>query len=78
MSSKVDNRLASPCISICKISESTNICEGCYRTRDEIRTWARAENDDVRHEILAIIKDRRKAMGITSAMDEKPRRRKKT
>lgn len=74
---KADNRLASPCISICKINEETNLCDGCYRTRDEIRAWARAETDDIRYEILNTIKQRRKADGKISAMDEKPRRRKR-
>jgi len=72
---KTDDRLASPCISVCKISEISNLCEGCYRTRDEIRAWARAENDDIRYEILNTIKARRKEAGKISVMDEKPRRR---
>ena len=29
----------SPCIGVCAMNESTGLCEGCYRTIDEIRQW---------------------------------------
>jgi uncharacterized protein len=29
----------SPCNSICRISESTGLCEGCLRTLDEVAAW---------------------------------------
>lgn len=34
----------SPCISACRMSESTGWCEGCYRTLDEIRQWSRIDD----------------------------------
>ena len=29
----------SPCISVCKMDESTGFCLGCKRTSDEIAMW---------------------------------------
>jgi len=30
----------SPCISICRMSDDTTYCEGCWRSLDEIAGWA--------------------------------------
>lgn len=32
--------LPSPCISVCKMDDASGLCQGCYRTLDEIRLWA--------------------------------------
>jgi len=29
----------SPCIAVCRINPATNLCDGCFRTIDEIRDW---------------------------------------
>lgn len=29
-----------PCISICRMSDDTTYCEGCWRTLDEVADWA--------------------------------------
>ncbi len=34
----------SPCISVCRMNELTGLCEGCYRTLDEIRDWSSADD----------------------------------
>ena len=34
----------SPCISICRMNAATTLCEGCFRTRDEIATWGGADD----------------------------------
>ena len=35
----------SPCISVCRMNDSTGLCIGCHRTIDEIVAWGRlAEN----------------------------------
>lgn len=31
----------SPCISVCRISADSGLCEGCFRTLSEISAWAR-------------------------------------
>ncbi|MFZ1326477.1 MAG: DUF1289 domain-containing protein [Candidatus Contendobacter sp.] len=30
---------ASPCIGVCVMSPQTQLCEGCFRTLDEIAAW---------------------------------------
>ncbi|NJN45570.1 MAG: DUF1289 domain-containing protein [Candidatus Competibacteraceae bacterium] len=30
----------SPCINVCKLDNSTGLCEGCFRTLDEIAAWS--------------------------------------
>jgi predicted Fe-S protein YdhL (DUF1289 family) len=29
----------SPCISVCRMSDQSGLCEGCFRTLDEITGW---------------------------------------
>lgn len=38
----------SPCISICRMSVSSGLCEGCFRTGEEIAGWSSAGNDGKR------------------------------
>lgn len=38
----------SPCISICRMSDDTSFCEGCWRTLDEIGGWAQRNAHDRR------------------------------
>ena len=35
----MENKLISPCISICKTDPVTGYCYGCARTNDEKRLW---------------------------------------
>ncbi|MDB5751116.1 MAG: YbaK/prolyl-tRNA synthetase associated protein [Ramlibacter sp.] len=30
----------SPCISICRLDADSGLCEGCFRTLDEITAWS--------------------------------------
>lgn len=30
----------SPCVSVCRMSERAPLCEGCWRTLDEIAMWS--------------------------------------
>ena len=32
--------VASPCINVCRMNPDTGMCEGCYRTLDEIAAWS--------------------------------------
>ncbi len=34
------DEVASPCINICRMNPSTGLCEGCFRTLDEIAAWS--------------------------------------
>ena len=35
----MDNKIVSPCISICKTDPLTGYCYGCARTNDEKKLW---------------------------------------
>ena len=35
----MDNKIVSPCISICKTDPVTGFCYGCARTNDEKKLW---------------------------------------
>ena len=49
--------LPSPCVSICKLNKSTGLCEGCFRTKNEIALWASMNNDE-RLSLLPILRER--------------------
>lgn len=51
----------SPCINICAISDETGMCEGCYRTIDEIASWSRM-NPDERRGVMAQLPARKPAL----------------
>lgn len=36
--------VVSPCVSICVLGQG-DVCQGCYRTGDEIRQWAMLDSD---------------------------------
>ena len=46
----------SPCVSICVLDEQ-DICQGCYRSAEEITDWFMASTDDKRA-MLARAKER--------------------
>ena len=31
--------VASPCINVCRMDARSGLCDGCYRTIDEIAAW---------------------------------------
>ena len=69
-------RVVSPCIGVCTLDPVSKLCTGCLRTGDEIMAWPSAD-DARRLAILARLKERRIAAGRVSAMDVKPRRRRR-
>ena len=54
--------VASPCISVCAIDPRTGLCEGCFRTLDEIACWSAFAADEKRA-VLAALPERRKRSG---------------
>lgn len=38
----------SPCISVCRMDAATGLCEGCFRTLDEIAAWGMASDEERR------------------------------
>jgi uncharacterized protein len=50
--------IASPCINVCKMNPDTALCEGCWRTLDEIAAWSGMSAEDKRS-VLAQLPARR-------------------
>lgn len=50
----------SPCINVCKMNPQTQLCEGCFRTLDEIAAWA-GLSDAEKSAALAQLPSRRTA-----------------
>ena len=48
--------IASPCVNICYLDDN-DICQGCYRSGDEIITWMRLDEDG-RKKVLANVRER--------------------
>lgn len=40
--------VVSPCVSVCRMSPATDLCDGCFRTLAEIAGWSRMEDGDKR------------------------------
>ena len=53
--------ISSPCISVCRMNAATAVCEGCFRTRDEIAAWGN-ESDKAKLTIWARIEERMAAL----------------
>ena len=41
-------RVPSPCISVCRMDAVTGLCEGCFRTLDEVASWSMATDEEKR------------------------------
>ena len=50
----------SPCVSICRLDETTGYCVGCFRTIDEIREWM-IMMPDARQDLLRQLDGRKRA-----------------
>ncbi|MEP3047513.1 MAG: DUF1289 domain-containing protein [Roseibium sp.] len=37
--------MKSPCINICQIDQASRLCTGCWRSLDEIASWASYSNE---------------------------------
>ncbi|MBK8073099.1 MAG: DUF1289 domain-containing protein [Ramlibacter sp.] len=38
----------SPCLSVCRMSPTSELCAGCFRTLEEIAAWSRLADADKR------------------------------
>jgi predicted Fe-S protein YdhL (DUF1289 family) len=62
-------RVASPCISVCRMDEATGLCSGCQRTLDEIAAWS-ALDDDARRAVWIAITRRRDELADRAGADD--------
>lgn len=54
--------IESPCIKICTLDESGQVCLGCFRTIDEIGHWSQMA-DPARARVLELALQRRRSLG---------------
>jgi predicted Fe-S protein YdhL (DUF1289 family) len=40
-----DGPVPSPCISVCRMDPDTQLCQGCFRTLEEIAAWGMAPDE---------------------------------
>jgi len=66
--------IPSPCIGVCRLDAETRRCEGCMRTPQEIARWPEADHAE-KLMIVEALRQRRRARGVTSPADSRPRRR---
>ncbi|MES2999303.1 MAG: DUF1289 domain-containing protein [Pseudomonadota bacterium] len=57
MASSTDGIVLSPCISVCRMNPNSELCEGCFRTLDEIAAWGRMPDEEKR-EVWQLIAQR--------------------
>nr|WP_246316071.1 DUF1289 domain-containing protein [Tepidicella baoligensis] len=53
----------SPCVNVCRMSAVSGLCEGCWRTLDEIRLWSGLD-DAGRQACWARVEARQRAAGL--------------
>lgn len=53
--------VASPCIKLCRMDEILGMCEGCYRTLDEIAGWSGYTNAE-KLQVLKRVAERKRRM----------------
>lgn len=42
--SATTENVPSPCVSVCRMDTGSGLCDGCFRTIDEIRDWGRSDD----------------------------------
>lgn len=55
--SSITENVPSPCVNVCRMDTGSGLCEGCFRTIDEIREWGRSD-DAAKKVMWAHITDR--------------------
>jgi predicted Fe-S protein YdhL (DUF1289 family) len=53
-----ESPVPSPCISVCRMNARSGLCDGCFRTLDEIAAWSRLDDADKRL-VWTLIEQRR-------------------
>lgn len=69
-----DGVVASPCISVCRMTVDRSHCEGCFRTLDELRAWGKVGAEQRRAiwaQLLVRAGVAHPAQAVVSAADER-------
>lgn len=59
MSEQIDKPVSSPCVSICYLDDD-DICQGCYRSGQEISQWGSFSNSE-KKVVMERVREREKA-----------------
>lgn len=59
----IDRTVPSPCVGLCTLNSKTELCDGCYRSMDEIREWIIMPREE-KLEALELIKLRKVKLGV--------------
>ena len=57
MSENMQDEVKSPCIGVCAVDEESGLCQGCYRTIDEIKGWWDMSQDEQK-KLLVLLEER--------------------
>lgn len=60
---RIFNRPSSPCVEVCELDFSNNICRGCHRTLAEIEAWGHC-NEDEKARIMRNVEERKNAKQV--------------
>jgi predicted Fe-S protein YdhL (DUF1289 family) len=63
-------RTESPCSGICVIDPTTDCCQGCFRTLNEIAAWGQSSAVE-RTQILASVEHRKQQSGWMLSSDDR-------
>jgi predicted Fe-S protein YdhL (DUF1289 family) len=59
--------IESPCIRVCTLDESGEVCMGCFRSIEEIGLWSQLD-DIARARVLELAGRRRRALGTSTPL----------
>lgn len=65
------NKSDSPCINVCRLDPVTQVCDGCYRTIEEIAGWMNY-SDDQKAAIQSVLPARRIKYGADEVAMQDP------
>jgi uncharacterized protein len=68
----LDGDVPSPCLSVCKMDPAREVCEGCFRTLDEIAAWSRMR-DEGKREVWEAILVRIEQATLTPTLSQRAR-----
>jgi len=58
--------IQSPCVNICYLDHN-DICQGCYRSSEEINAWTRLDNDSRRQVLVKVTQREMTSPFVTSS-----------
>lgn len=63
---KPGQTVPSPCVNVCRMSPTSGLCEGCWRTLEELRAWGKSD-DAAKLAIWQQVEARQCAAGLAPA-----------